>query len=147
LTADRFAIRRPRLSEQGAINELVQAVVDETYGGQWADPPLPIRPEDWMLGWAAFEGATPIGIVLATGDWIVDLWIARESRGLGLGAELLARAEAEIVERGYTLARLRVIATNVRARAFYERHDWYVDRRYPHASGAVEILELVKILG
>lgn len=140
-------VRRPRLDEQGRINALVQAVVDETYGGQWAPVPLPISHEDWTLGWAALDGDTPVGIVLATGDFIDDLWIASEARNRGVGAALLAKVEAEIAERGHSIARLRVVATNLRAIAFYAREGWQIARRYPHERVSIEMVELTKFLG
>jgi hypothetical protein len=32
---------------------VVQTVVDEIYGGLWAQPPLPIDEEDWSVALAA----------------------------------------------------------------------------------------------
>ena len=46
-------LRRPAMHEHDAVRQLVQTVVDETYGGLWAPAPLPISEEDWRLAWVA----------------------------------------------------------------------------------------------
>ena len=134
-------IRRPRLLEQAAVNALVQTVVREVYATETTDF------EDWTLGWGAFSGSEIIGIVHAIDDKIGDLWIAREWRSQGIGAQLLAKAEAEIRERGHAIAALRVVATNTRAQAFYTRNGWREVRRYPHERfPAIEMVDFEKPL-
>ncbi len=54
--------------------------------------------------------------------------VAREARGLGIGAALLAAFCAEGRRRGYMAARLDVVDTNGRARALYEREGFRVER-------------------
>ena len=139
-------IRRPFASECALVQSLVQSVVDETYGGQWAPPPLQIDIEDWTQGWAAVEADTIVGIILTDGDHVGDLWIASGHRSAGVGAMLLARAEREIAERGHSTIRLRCVATNHRAMAFYARHGFIQVRRYPHESEPIEMIDLAKRL-
>jgi ribosomal protein S18 acetylase RimI-like enzyme len=45
----------------------------------------------------------------------------------GVGRNLLARAERDLREHGYSDAILWCLTDNVRARAFYERHGWHFD--------------------
>jgi ribosomal protein S18 acetylase RimI-like enzyme len=139
-------IRRPRRDECARVQALVQAVVDETYGGQWAPPPLQIGTEDWSQGWAAVAGDEIVGIILTDGDYIGDLWIASGQRSAGIGAMLLTHAEHEIRERGHSVVRLRCVATNTRALAFYARHDYGEVRRYPHEREPIEMIDLCKQL-
>ena len=47
--------------------------------------------------------------------------------GRGIGAALLARAMADLRQRGYQAATLWVLATNERARSFYEAAGWRPD--------------------
>jgi GNAT superfamily N-acetyltransferase len=140
-------IRRARPDDVAAIRALVQAVVDEVYGGQWAAAPLPIGDDDdWSLGWVAVDGATIVGVALTGDDWLDDLWIAASHRGHGIGARLLEVAEAEISERGYTRAWLRHVATNTRAHVFYLRHGWSLDRRMRHERAPIDMTVMTKPL-
>ena len=52
---------------------------------------------------------------------IDELFVLPESRGHGLGARLLAAAEAELAQRGCVRLQLQLAIGNRRARAFYER--------------------------
>lgn len=52
LSAD-IEIRCPKADECTLVRDLVQTVVDEIYGGLWADPPLPLGDQDWSLAWVA----------------------------------------------------------------------------------------------
>jgi GNAT superfamily N-acetyltransferase len=94
-------IRRPQPQELKSVRALVQAVVDEVYGGLWAPPPLPIGEDGWDLSWIAVPDAKIVGVVLTNGEWLDDLWVLRESRGYGVGQLLLAQGEAEIIARDY----------------------------------------------
>jgi GNAT superfamily N-acetyltransferase len=80
---------------------VVQTVVDEIYGGLWAPPPLPIDEDCWLMSWVAVVDTKIVGVVLTHEQWPSDLWVLRDSRGHGIGQRLLARAEAEMVRRGY----------------------------------------------
>jgi GNAT superfamily N-acetyltransferase len=140
-------IRRPHASEQDVVQRLVQAVVDETYGGQWQEPPLSIDVEDWTQGWAAVLEGRIVGIALTANDWLEDLWLAADARGRGVGAVLLEHAERDIAARGHAIATLRVIAGNRRAQAFYVRHGWQRSRQYRHEKLPTDVVEFTKRVG
>ncbi len=137
-------IRRPKADELDSVRALVQTVVDETYGGLWAQPPLPIDEEDWSAALAAIVDGCIAGIVLTRQEWISDLWVLRESRGRGIGQKLLAQAEAEIAGRGCETFRLRVVQSNSSAVNFYLRNGWQVAREFPHEKLPVTMLEMTK---
>ncbi|WP_263382784.1 GNAT family N-acetyltransferase [Granulicella arctica] len=142
-------IRRSQPSEHEAVKALVQMVVDETYAGLWAAPPLPIGDEDWsMASVALLEDALPgdalVGMVLTNAAWIDDLWVLREYRGRGIGKLLLEHAEAEIAARGSDVMRLRVVKSNTNAVRFYERYGWHVERELLHETFSIAMLEMQK---
>jgi len=137
-------IRRPKTDEHSSVRALVQAVVDEVYGGVWASPPLPIDDEDWSLAWVAVSGTKIIGMVLTHGEWISDLWVLREHRGNGVGRRLLLQAQAEIAGRGHHTFLLRVVKSNVKAVSFYKRMGWQVNREFPHEKLPIDMLEMSK---
>jgi ribosomal protein S18 acetylase RimI-like enzyme len=69
------------------------------------------------------------------------VWVAPESRGRGVGASLLARAESFMVENGAHVARLFVSDRAPDARALYEKAGYAEDGRReasPH-EGVTEI--------
>jgi len=137
-------IRRPGVYEYDLVRALVQTVVDEIYGGLWAQPPLPVDEERWDLSWVAVVDAKIVGMVLTHEEWIDDLWVLRESRGGGVGEKLLGQGEAEIVGRGRRTCRLRVVKSNAAAIRFYRRHGWQADREFPHEIFPVAMLEMIK---
>jgi ribosomal protein S18 acetylase RimI-like enzyme len=139
-------VRRPSHSEHPSVRGVVQAVVDETYGGLWAEPPLQIDEEDWSLAWVAISGLDIAGMTLTDREWLSDLWVLGPFRGLGAGTALAA-AEAEIARRGHAVARLRVVQSNARARAFYEARGWRVQRTFPREHLPVTMFEMAKHLG
>jgi len=125
----------------------VTAVVSEVYG-----PMLPAgfeldRDTDWIPGWVADIVGTVVAAMLTEKDWLEDLWIEKDHRGLGIGRRLLAKAEQEIAARGFARARLRVVAENAAARGFYARHGWREDRRYRHESHGFDMVDMSKELG
>jgi len=137
-------IRRPAPHEHDSVRAVVQTVLDETYGGLWAPPPLPVDEENWDLSWIAVVDTKIVGMVLTHEDWISDLWVLRESRGCGFGQKLLAQGEVEIAARGHRIFRLSVIKSNTAAIEFYQRQGWKVVREFPHETFAVTMLEMVK---
>jgi ribosomal protein S18 acetylase RimI-like enzyme len=141
-----ITIRRPHTSEHSTVRSVVQTVVDETYGGLWAQPPLQIDEEDWSLAWISVLDTAITGIALTHREWLSDLWVLREFRGIGIGALLLARAEAEIAERGNPYARLRVVQSNENARTFYAAHGWATKREFPHERLPIVMTEMEKML-
>jgi GNAT superfamily N-acetyltransferase len=141
-----LTVTRASGADQARIHDLVQIVVDETYGGLWAPPPITIDAEDWSLGWIAVLGDELAGIALTGGEWLDDLWVLKPFRGCGVGSRLLAAAEDEIAGRGHASARLRVVRDNASARAFYERRGWRAVRVFPHERLPVTMVELAKAL-
>jgi ribosomal protein S18 acetylase RimI-like enzyme len=137
-------IRRPQPQEHDSVRAVVQTVLDETYGGLWAPPPLPVDEEDWLDSWVAVLDAKIIGVVRTSGEWLDDLWVLREGRGCGVGRSLLTQAEAEIIARGHEVLRLRVVQSNVAAVEFYRRHGWQIDRAFPHERFSITMLEMSK---
>jgi ribosomal protein S18 acetylase RimI-like enzyme len=139
-------VRRPSRLEHASVRSVVQTVVDDTYGGLWAEPPLRIDDEDWSLAWIAVAGAEIAGMTLTDRDWVSDLWVLRSFRGLGAGTALLSTGEAEIAGRGHAVARLRVVQSNTKARIFYENRDWRTLREFPHEHLPVRMIEMAKHL-
>lgn len=139
-------LRRALAEDVAGVRALVQAVVDEIYGGLWASPPLPIGDDDWSLAWVAIDDDAVVRVALTGGDWLDDLWIARGWRDRGIGARLLAIAEREIAARGHPVARLSVIASNVAARRFYARHGWQEARTFRTDVVPADKIEMTKAI-
>ena len=139
-------VRRALPHENAVVRNLVQTVVDEIYGGQWAPPPLQIDEEDWTLAWVAVVGADVAGMTLTLGEWLSDLWVLRPFRDTGVGTMLLARAEAEIADRGYVSASLRLVRANTSAQRFYARRGWVVQREFPHERLPIAMIEMARDL-
>ena len=72
-----------------------------------------------------------------TGE-VSSLYLRPEVWGHGLGRELMAAALSHLVEAGSTSAILWVLATNGRARRFYDAGGWKLDgaERTEHIGGA-----------
>ncbi len=84
------------------------------------------------------------GVVAVEDDLIGQLWVAPERRSEGIGAVLLAAAEALIRERGHTGLRVEVFAPNTRAIRFYERHGWTKQDTYREPLSGVDMIRMVK---
>ena len=141
-----MVIRRPEFSEHEVVQNLVQRVVDEVYGGLWAQPPLALEEQDWSRSWVAVVQREIVGLTLTGDDWLDDLWIEQRYRGQGIGSSLLLQAESEIADRGFRSARLRVVVSNSPAILFYRRFGWQPEREYPHETLPVFMLEMRKSL-
>jgi GNAT superfamily N-acetyltransferase len=139
-------IRRPTSAECSDVQALVQTIVDEVYGGLWAQPPLQFGQEDWSDSWIAMGSDRPIGVVLTRGEWVEDLWASAGRNGQGVGNHLLARAENEIANRGIRAARLRVLSLNSNTICFYQRRGWHVCGEQPHERFRVLVTEMKKPL-
>jgi len=61
-----------------------------------------------------------------TGE-VAAIYLSEGAAGTGLGSELFARIQDELRALGFTRATLWVLATNGRARRFYEREGWRWD--------------------
>jgi len=55
---------------------------------------------------------------------IDELFVLPEERSCGVGARLLAAAEAELLQRGCVRLQLQLATGNTRARTFYERRGY-----------------------
>jgi len=55
---------------------------------------------------------------------IDELFVLPQQRSCGIGARLLAAAEAELIERGCVRLQLQLSSSNSRAREFYERRGY-----------------------
>jgi len=140
-------IRSPKADELDSVRAVVQTVVDETYGGLWAAPPLVIEEEDWSSALIAIDGKRIVGVILTRDEWISDLWVIRENRGRGVGQELLAKGESEITGRGLGTLRLRVVKSNAAAVRFYVRNGWRAKREFKHEKLPIEMIEMIKTPG
>lgn len=58
---------------------------------------------------------------------LMAIYVTSSAAGRGVGSRLLDEGLARLAAHGFTAARLWVLATNVRARGFYERHGWVAD--------------------
>ncbi|MEV6105322.1 GNAT family N-acetyltransferase [Streptomyces sp. NPDC051940] len=79
------------------------------------------------------------GFVLVVEDEIEHIYVAREQRGGGISAVLLAEAQSIVAANGHDRAWLAIVAGNDRLRAHYERVGWQDEgpMEYP-ACGAGE---------
>lgn len=139
-------IRRPFPEEHSRIHDLVSQVVNETYGSIWPTTPIHVEEENWSAGWIAVAAGDLMGWMLTHDCWIEDLWVASRFWGQGVGSAFLRRAEREIAARDIGMAHLHVIASNVRAIAFYEWHGWRRLRDVPHEILSIPRIEMTKIV-
>lgn len=72
---------------------------------------------------AVLDGTT-VGFVAVAGDEIDQLFVEASARGHGIADLLLRAGEEQIAAAGHAGAWLAVVATNARARRFYERNGW-----------------------
>lgn len=72
---------------------------------------------------AVLDG-TVVGFVAIADDEIDQLFVDTAARGQGIADVLLKAGEDAIAARGHPDAWLAVVATNARARRFYERNGW-----------------------
>jgi len=70
------------------------------------------------------ERGDPLGFVALKTDQIDQFYVRQDQAGSGLAAQLMALAEAELVARGTTQAKLECLADNARACAFYRKMGW-----------------------
>jgi ribosomal protein S18 acetylase RimI-like enzyme len=61
---------------------------------------------------------------LVKGDELYQLYVAREGRGTGLAAALIADAEDRLAKSGFETAWLACAIGNERAARFYEKCGW-----------------------
>jgi ribosomal protein S18 acetylase RimI-like enzyme len=137
-------IRRARADESNSVHALVQAIADETFAYLFAVSPVPIGEPNWLSALVAVSGDEIVGVTMTQDVWVSDLWVRGDSRRLGIGADLLAKAELEIRSRGHETFRLRVVKSNTGAVHFYESHGWRVHREFPHEKFGHAMFEMIK---
>jgi GNAT superfamily N-acetyltransferase len=77
-------------------------------------------PDSYVIG----PFGAPTGFFMLKGDELNQFYVAREARGAGIAAALIADAEAELARRGVTTAWLACAVGNDRAARFYEKSGW-----------------------
>lgn len=137
-------LRNARESDVAALTSLLM----QTYHETWA--PM-LRPEAaaafgsgertraYVQGhWPEFTVATSgthdgpvVGMVHGVGDFIDALHVAPSQQRRGIGALLLAHAEAHMRAQGHRIARLETDTFNTQSRAFYARHGYTEVATYP----------------
>jgi GNAT superfamily N-acetyltransferase len=80
-----------------------------------------------MVGFTRFVPTRDKGEDAAMVAEIIQIYIAPEAWGRGLGMRLMSTALARIAASGYAQATLWVLDSNSRARRFYERCGWTPD--------------------
>jgi putative acetyltransferase len=73
--------------------------------------------------WGAFEGDVLRGHLALLPGWIDHLYVDPDAHGRGIGSALLRLAQQQQQQE----LRLYTFQSNVRARAFYERHGFVVE--------------------
>lgn len=66
----------------------------------------------------------PVGFCMIKDDELYQLFVAREARGLGAAAALLADGELRLAANGVKVAWLSCAIGNERAARFYEKSGW-----------------------
>lgn len=139
-----IALRDARASDVDAVTQLLM----QTYRTTWAPMLRPEVAARFASGertrayvqahWPEFVVAVPmasdddvVGMVHVVGDFIDALHVAPSQQRRGVGALLLARAEAKMRSLGHPLARLETDTFNVQSRAFYVRNGYREVATYP----------------
>jgi GNAT superfamily N-acetyltransferase len=135
-----MTVRAATAADIPAVLELVRSYWDfEGIGG--FDPAGIERVLQQLVGgspygamWVATQEATLTGYLIVVlvmsvehqglmGE-IDEFFVQPPARSHGVGAQLLAAAEAELKRRGAVRLQLQISAVNARGRAFYERHGY-----------------------
>ena len=80
-------IRPAKPNDVEQILNLVNDVIRETYGHLFYSEPLALSdPSPWTNSWVASDGNNIVGVALADGHYIDDLWLRPEYRGRKIGS-------------------------------------------------------------
>lgn len=141
-----MSICRASPADIPAITMLVRSVVVETYQNlvDRHGLPAPGDPTRWLESLVATTAEEIVGVALAKNHFISDLWVVSNHRNRKIGSALLSALEIQIENEGYSQARLRVVADNVRARKFYAAHGWREVKTYPHERDGHLMVDLEK---
>ncbi|MEM7223506.1 MAG: GNAT family N-acetyltransferase [Pseudomonadota bacterium] len=137
-------IRKARPADLPKIKACVQDTIDDTYGGLWMDPPLPLPDYDWASALIAVDDSRVFGVATTGVDRVENLWVHPEAQGQGIGSRLLSEVEREIAARGHDRAWLRVVASNTRAIKVYEIRGWQRFQRGDHEALGIAMIYLEK---
>jgi ribosomal protein S18 acetylase RimI-like enzyme len=115
--------------------EFLNALSAEARERYWASE-LAVTPGDrtpWLAdsagqvaGFASVGPSRDADAQVGTGE-LYTLYVMPEMWDRGVGADLLRRAEHDLIDHDYAEATLWVLADNARARRFYERAGWRTD--------------------
>ncbi|MDR3397205.1 MAG: GNAT family N-acetyltransferase [Pandoraea sp.] len=139
-----IVLRNARESDVAALTSLLM----QTYHTTWAPMLRPEVAATFASGertqayvqahWHEFTVATQraeaepvVGMVHTVGDFIDALHVAPSQQRRGVGALLLAHAEAHMRALGHRTARLETDTFNTQSRAFYARHGYAETAMYP----------------
>ena len=105
----------------------------------------------WRTYLVAEKDSRIVGVVQTFHNVVNALYVDKDARGSGIGALLLAAAEAAMRAKGVARAQVRVADGYPRVMAFYERHGWQVagkGEELPSDSRwGLQLLEMRKQLG
>jgi len=91
----------------------------------------------------AGPAGAPLGFFMLQDDELYQFYVAREARGSGAAAALIADAEALLAARGFATAWLACAVGNDRAARFYQKGGWRRARttvnRLETADGVFEV--------
>lgn len=111
-------------------------------------------PSSEVRVWLADRDGRPVGFVATGAPQDEDvapgtaelhaIYLLEDAVGSGVGRALMARAVEHLRERGHPAATLWVLASNDRARRFYEAAGWHADGGVKRDDFGGEILEEVR---
>ena len=107
-----------------------------------ADRPWVAESDGSLVGFISFGSAHDGDDDRRTGE-IYSVYVHPDSWSRGIGADLMARAVADLRSHGYTSATLWVLAANRRARTFYENFGWKSDgNTRTETIGGINLVEM-----
>ena len=153
-------VRRARRHEIDEIVDLVGRAHAETY----APPTLDIQQyladtaakahrhrRFWRTYLVAEQAGRIVGVVQTFENVVNALYVDKDARRCGIGARLLAAAEATMRAKGVGSARVRVADGYPRVMAFYERQGWRIAGKGEALASdprwGLQLLEMRKQLG
>ena len=128
-----YAIRKATSEDVGVVAKIWHIGWRDGHIGHVPPELVPYRNEEQFVSrarqrldsmWVAESRGQTMGFVVVKGDEVEQIFVERLSRGTGVAAMLLRKAEAEIRSAGHRRAWLAVVAGNQRARSFYARLGW-----------------------
>lgn len=115
----------------GNVPDALMAVrTDASFGVRAAE-----RVDDTVV--AVVDGAVA-GFVMVVADELEQVYVAREQRGTGVAAILLAEGERLVRAKGHAKAWLAVVPGNARARKFYERNGWTDEGAFDYTASSAD---------